>query len=124
MGPIEQSKRYTDIAKKNLLLISNFQSVFHSQGLFIDAYVIDDDSVTLPYRWRARSRRFEIIDRQDGEVVWVPAVDVHDMEKVSDLLKVVDMLYDSGVKELERVSNSLEESYEAASDFYTRVFGE
>jgi len=121
---IEQSKKFADIAKKNLILISTLQAMFNDMGLHIDAYVKDEDGVTLPYRWRARTRRFEIVDRKDNEMVWVPVVDVHDMEKVSDLLKVVDMLYDSGVRELERVSVVLEESYEVASDFYTRISGE
>ena len=124
MSPIEQSKKFADIAKKNLILISTLQAMFNDMGLHIDAYVKDEDGVTLPYRWRARTRRFEIVDRKDNEMVWVPVVDVHDMEKVSDLLKVVDMLYDSGVRELERVSVVLEESYEVASDFYTRISGE
>jgi len=124
VSPIEQSKKFADIAKKNLILISTLQAMFNDMGLHIDAYVKDEDGVTLPYRWRARTRRFEIVDRKDNEMVWVPVVDVHDMEKVSDLLKVVDMLYDSGVRELERVSVVLEESYEVASDFYTRISGE
>ncbi len=124
MKAIEQSKKFADIAKKNLILISTLQAMFNDMGLHIDAYVKDEDGVTLPYRWRARTRRFEIVDRKDNEMVWVPVVDVHDMEKVSDLLKVVDMLYDSGVRELERVSVVLEESYEVASDFYTRISGE
>lgn len=124
MKAIEQSKKFADIAKKNLILISTLQAVFHDRGLHIDSYVRDEDGVTLPYRWRARNRRFEIVDKMGDDMVWVPVVDVHDMEKVSDLLKVVDMLYDAGVRELERVSVVLEESYEVASDFYTRISGE
>jgi hypothetical protein len=121
---IIESEQYSGIAKKSVILITAFQSLFYTSGLYIDSYIYDDDGVALPYRWRARDKRFEIIDRRGEELVWVTAVDVNDMEKVSDLLKVVDMLYDAGVKELKRVSIALEESYEIASGFYTRISGE